>query len=265
MPTKIRLQRHGKKGKPFYHVVIADSRAPRDGKYIEKIGIYNPNTNPATIEINSEKALSWLQVGAVPTNTVNTILKYRGIMYKNHLLKGVAKGAFTEAEAEKRFDKWLNEKESKIKAKTDSLSASASSEAKKRLDAETAVNEKRANDIAARKIKESEEAQAKIAEAQAPAEDVVTEILDAPEAPVEAEAPKAEEKAAEAPKAEEKAVEAPKAEEKAVEAPKAEEKTAEAPKAEEKAAEAPKAEEKAAEAPKAEKKAAEAPSKEKKE
>ena len=109
MPTKIRLQRHGKKGKPFYHVVIADSRAPRDGKYIEKIGIYNPNTNPATIKLDDEKALSWLQTGAVPTNTVKAILKYTGVVYKNHLLKGVAKGAFTEAEAEKRFESWKKE------------------------------------------------------------------------------------------------------------------------------------------------------------
>lgn len=216
MPTKIRLQRHGKKGKPFYHVVIADSRAPRDGKYIEKIGIYNPNTNPATIEVNTDKALSWLQVGAIPTNTVNAILKYRGVMYKNHLLKGVAKGAFTEAEAEKRFDAWLKEKEAKIESKRNSLSSAASVDAKKRLQAEVDVNEKRANEIAARKIKESEEAQKEAAEAAAPAKEV---DFEAPvvEAPVdEAPAPVAEEK--ETPKAEVK--ESPKAEVK--ETPKAE-------------------------------------------
>jgi len=214
MPTKIRLQRHGKKGKPFYHVVIADSRAPRDGKYIEKIGIYNPNTNPATIEVDADKALSWLQDGAVPTNTVNAILKYRGVMYKNHLLKGVAKGAFTEAEADKRYDTWLNEKEAKIKAKRDSLSSSASAEAKMRLDAEAEVNAKRANDIAARKIKESEELQKEAAEAEAPAVEVVYE---APvvEAPVAEEAPKAEAPKAEAPAAEKKAPEAPAEEKKA--------------------------------------------------
>jgi len=238
MPTKIRLQRHGKKGKPFYHVVIADSRAPRDGKYIEKIGIYNPNTNPATIEVDADKALSWLQVGAVPTNTVNALLKYRGVMYKNHLLKGVAKGAFTEAEADNRFDAWLKEKEAKIQGKRDKLSSAANTEAKLRMDAEAEVNAKRANDIAARKIKESEEAQKEAADAAAPAEEVKFEapVVEAPPA----EAPKAE---TPAPAVEEKAPEAPVAE-----TPKAEEKKS-TPAAEKKAPEAPAAEEKAAEAP----------------
>lgn len=239
MPTKIRLQRHGKKGKAFYHVVIADSRAPRDGKYIEKIGIYNPNTNPATIEINTEKALSWLQTGAVPTNTVNAILKYRGVMYKNHLLKGVAKGAFTEAEADNRYDKWLSEKEAKIQKKRDSLSASENSEIKKRFEEEVAVNTKRANEIAARKIKESEAAQAKVAEAQAPAEEVPV-VVEAPEAPAaEVEAPVTETPAepvveAEAPKPEAKTPAEP-----VVEAPKAETEKTPEPVAEEKAADAP--------------------------
>lgn len=168
MPTKIRLQRHGKKGRPFYHVVIADSRAPRDGKYIEKIGIYNPNTNPATIEVNDEKALSWLQTGAVPTNTVKAILKYTGTVYKNHLMKGVAKGAFTEAEAEKKFDAWKKEKEAKVQSKIDGLNASELAELKKIHEAEAAVNAARAKEIAAARIAESEAAQ--MAENEAVAE-----------------------------------------------------------------------------------------------
>lgn len=234
MPTKIRLQRHGKKAYPFYHVVIADSRAPRDGKYIEKIGIYNPNTNPATIELDNAKALSWLQTGAVPTNTVNAILKYTGVAFKNHLLKGVAKGAFTEAEAEKRFDAWMKEKEAKVQAKRDGLAATDQAELKRILDAEKAINEARAKEIAAARIAESEAIQAAeneaVAEAKADlAEEVVTEVAEEVVAEVAEEAPKVEVKE-EAPKAEAKE-EAPKAEKK--EAPKAEAKE-EAPKAEEK-------------------------------
>ena len=103
MPTKMRLQRHGKKGAPFYHIVIADGRAPRDGRFIEKIGTYNPIQNPAEIILNADKALDWLQKGAQPTDTVRAILSYRGILYKNHLLKGVKKGALTEAEAEAKY------------------------------------------------------------------------------------------------------------------------------------------------------------------
>ena len=107
MPVKIRLTRHGKKGYAFYHVVVADSRAPRDGKFIEKIGTYNPNTNPATIDLDFEKALEWLQKGAQPTDTCRAILSYKGVMYKKHLLGGVAKGAFTAEVAEAKFAKWL--------------------------------------------------------------------------------------------------------------------------------------------------------------
>ena len=106
MPTKIRLARHGRKRKPFYHIVIADSRAPRDGKFIERVGSYNPNTNPATIDLDFDKALSWLQKGAQPTDTVRTILSFKGVLYKNHLLKGVLKGAFSEEVAEEKFKDW---------------------------------------------------------------------------------------------------------------------------------------------------------------
>ena len=114
MATKIRLQRHGKKGKAFYHIVAADSRAPRDGRFIEKLGTYNPNTDPAIIEIDFDKTLNWVQVGAEMTDTARAILSYKGILYKNHLINGVKKGALTEAQVEERFDKWLKEKESKI-------------------------------------------------------------------------------------------------------------------------------------------------------
>ena len=113
MATKIRLQRHGKKGKPFYHVVIADSRAKRDGRFIEKIGLYNPNTKPAEININFDSALGWLQKGAIPTDTVRAILSYKGVLLKKHLLDGVKKGALTEEQAENKFQNWIKEKEEK--------------------------------------------------------------------------------------------------------------------------------------------------------
>ena len=136
MATKIRLQRHGKKGKAFYHIVAADTRAPRDGKFIEKLGTYNPNTNPATIDVDFERTLSWVQVGAEMTDTARALLSYKGILYKNHLIKGVAKGALTEAQVEEKFAKWMEEKDGKIaqsnwfrkdatKAKADALKAEA--------------------------------------------------------------------------------------------------------------------------------------------
>ena len=124
MATKIRLQRFGKKGKPFYHVVVADARAPRDGKFIERIGSYNPNTNPATIEINFEKALDWVNKGAQPTDTCRAILSYKGILYKKHLEGGVKKGALTEEQAEAKFALWLEGKAGKIEGKKDSLTKS---------------------------------------------------------------------------------------------------------------------------------------------
>ena len=122
MATKIRLQRSGKKGKPFYHVVVADARAPRDGKFIERLGSYNPNTNPATIEINFEKALDWVNKGAQPTDTCRAILSYKGILYKKHLEGGVKKGALTEEQAEAKFAQWLEGKAIKIEGKKEILS-----------------------------------------------------------------------------------------------------------------------------------------------
>ncbi|HMC01023.1 MAG TPA: 30S ribosomal protein S16 [Flavobacteriaceae bacterium] len=143
MPVKIRLQRHGKKGKPYYWIVAADARSKRDGKYLDKIGAYNPNTNPATIELDVDGAVKWLQNGAQPTDTARAILSYKGAMLKNHLAGGVNKGAFTEEEAEKKFQAWLDEKAAKIDAKKDDL-AKADADAKaKALAAEKAVNEAR--------------------------------------------------------------------------------------------------------------------------
>ena len=143
MPVKIRLQRHGKKGKPFYWIVAADSRAKRDGKYLEKLGIYNPNINPAIIELDVDSAVKWLHNGAQPTDTARAILSYKGAMLKKHLAGGVKKGALTEEQAEEKFNAWLEEKSAKVQAKTDGLSK-ANAEAKaEALKAEKAINDAR--------------------------------------------------------------------------------------------------------------------------
>jgi small subunit ribosomal protein S16 len=144
MPVKIRLQRHGKKGKPFYWIVAADARAKRDGKYLEKLGTYNPNTNPATINIDIDGAVKWLDNGAQPTDTARAILSYKGVLYKKHLAGGVKKGAFSEEEAEKKFQEWLDAKASKIDAKAKSLSKAQEEAKAKILEAEKAINEERA-------------------------------------------------------------------------------------------------------------------------
>ena len=207
MPVKIRLTRRGRKKAPFYHIVIADSRAPRDGRFIESIGSYNPITNPATIELDFDKALDWLQKGAQPTDTCRAILSYKGVMMKKHLLEGVKKGALTEEQAEEKFQAWMKEKEAKIQTKVDSLKKGEDAEAKKRLDAETKVREARAEELA-KKNAEAAAAEAK-ANASKTEEAPVEETAEAPEVTEEAkteEAPKAEEKPAEA--AEEKAPEA---------------------------------------------------------
>ena len=167
MPVKIRLARHGKKGYAFYHIVVADSRAPRDGKFIEKIGTYNPNTNPATIDLSFDKALDWLQKGAQPTDTCRAILSYKGVLYKKHLLGGVAKGAFSESDAEAKFNKWLGEKESKIAAKVNKLATDAKAAQKAALAAETRVKEARAAAIAEKKAAAAAEAAAAAAEESA--------------------------------------------------------------------------------------------------
>ncbi|WP_179353062.1 30S ribosomal protein S16 [Winogradskyella vidalii] len=143
MPVKIRLQRHGKKGKPYYWIVAADSRSKRDGKYLEKLGAYNPNTNPATIELDVNGAVQWLQNGAQPTDTAKAILSYKGAMLKNHLAGGVRKGALTEEQAEEKFNAWLEEKAAKVEAKTEGLSKADAEAKAKAHEAEKAVNEAR--------------------------------------------------------------------------------------------------------------------------
>lgn len=140
MATKIRLQRFGKKGKPFFHVVVADSRSPRDGKFIERLGSYNPNTNPATIEINFEKTLDWVNKGAQPTDTCRAILSYKGVLYMKHLEGGVKKGALTTEQADAKFAAWLEAKDGKIEGKKDGLTKSKDEVKKAALAAETKKN-----------------------------------------------------------------------------------------------------------------------------
>ncbi len=176
MAVKIRLQRFGRKQKPYYHIVVADSRAPRDGRFIERLGNYNPNTNPASIEINADRAAQWLFQGAQPTDTCRAILSYKGVLYKHHLNTGVRKGALTQEQADAKFEAWLQEKESKVQAKKDKLSGNKETDRKARLEAEAKVNEERARKIAAKNSPVAEEV---VAEAEA--EEVAAEET-APEA-----------------------------------------------------------------------------------
>nr|WP_067056568.1 30S ribosomal protein S16 [Mucilaginibacter sp. L294] len=150
MATKIRLQRHGKKGKPFYYIVVADARAPRDGRFIERVGSYNPNTNPATIDINFEKTLEWVNNGAQPTDTCRAILSYKGVLYKKHLQGGVKKGALTEEQAETKFAEWLDQKDGKITGKKSNLNAAKDEARKLALIAEAKKKEDKAAAIAAK-------------------------------------------------------------------------------------------------------------------
>ena len=170
MPVKIRLQRHGKKGKPFYWIVAADSRAKRDGKFLEKLGTYNPNTNPATIELNIDSAVKWLHNGAQPTDTARAILSYKGALLKHHLDGGVRKGALTQEQADEKFAKWLEEKAGKVTAKKERLSKEKAEAKSKALAAEKEVNEKRAAKAAAAE------------EAVETTDEVVAEATEAPEA-----------------------------------------------------------------------------------
>ena len=194
MATKIRLQRHGRKGYAFYHIVIADSRAPRDGKFIERVGSYNPNTNPATINLDFERALYWLQVGAQPTDTVRNILSTQGVLLKKHLLGGVKKGAFSLEEAEKRFNAWLTQKQSAVEAVKAKVKDAKAADAKKRLEAEKEVNKNIAEAVAKKK---AEKAAAEAAAEAAAAAEKAAEAAPAEEAPAAEAAPEAP--AAEAP------------------------------------------------------------------
>lgn len=175
MATKIRLQRHGKKGKPFYYIVVADARAPRDGRFIERLGSYNPNTNPATIDINFDKTLDWVNNGAQPTDTCRAILSYKGVLYKKHLQGGLKKGALTEEQVESKFQAWLDQKDGKITGKKESLSTAKQDARKAALAAEAKKKEEKAAAIAAKNAPPAEEA---------PAE----EEVDAPAAETEADA-----------------------------------------------------------------------------
>jgi len=187
MAVKIRLARRGRKKMAIYDVVVADARAPRDGRFIEKIGTYNPNTPVAAIELDNDKAFQWLMNGAQPTDTVRAMLSYRGLLYKKHLQIGVIKGAMSQEDADKKLEAWMKDKEAVIEGKEKSLADKAAAEKKARLEAETKVNEARAEAI--RKRQEEAEAEAKAAEA--PAEEEATEEAPAEEASSE-EAPKAD-------------------------------------------------------------------------
>jgi small subunit ribosomal protein S16 len=199
MPVKIRLQRKGKKGRPFYHIVIADSRATRDGRFIENLGSYNPLTIPADINIDVDKAVDWLRNGAQPTDTVRAILSYSGVLYKAHLLKGVEKGALTEEQATMKFEEWKREKQEKIHSRIKQLSVEAKDSQKKRFEAEVKVKQERADEIARKRAAEMD---ARIAAAQAntqAATEAAAEeaVIESPEATV-AEEPVIEAPAAEA-------------------------------------------------------------------
>ena len=174
MAVRIRLARKGRKRKAFYHIVVADSRSPRDGRYIEKIGSYNPVTNPATIELDFDKALGWLQNGALPTETCRAILSTNGVLIKKHLLEGVKKGAFDDAEATRRFEAWMKQNDEKLEAKRAGLEKSKDDEIVKKLAAEKKVNEARAAALAKKQAelaaKEAAENQPEAAAEEAPAE-----------------------------------------------------------------------------------------------
>ncbi len=163
MPVKIRLQRHGKKGKPFYWIVAADARSKRDGKFLEKLGIYNPNTNPATIDLDVDGAVKWLGNGAQPSDTAKRLLSYKGALLKHHLLGGLRKGALTEEQVAEKFNAWVSEKEAAVAAKVSGLTKEQEAEKAKALEAEKAVNEKRVSDAQALEA----EAAAEVAAAEA--------------------------------------------------------------------------------------------------
>ena len=179
MATKIRLQRHGHKDYAFYQIVVADSRAPRDGKFIERVGSYNPNTNPATINLNFERALYWLNTGAQPTDTVRNILSHEGVLLKKHLMGGVKKGAFDEAAAQAKFEAWKKDKQNGLAQLVAKNEEAKKAEAKARLEAEKKVNEEIAKKVAEKKAAEAAakaEAEAETEEAtEAPAEEAPAE------------------------------------------------------------------------------------------
>ena len=219
MATRIRLARHGRKKLAFYHIVVADTRSPRDGKFIEKLGTYNPNTNPATININFESTVQWLLKGAQPSDTARAILSYKGIMMKKHLMVGVAKGAFSEEEAQKRFESWIETKEAKITEKKDNLKKVALDAEKAALDLEKTKNTERAKAIALKKsdiLEKTKEEETK--EEETPAEETKEEETPTEETKEE-ETPAEETKEEETPAEETKEEETPAEETKEEETP----------------------------------------------
>lgn len=194
MATRIRLQRHGKKGRAFYHIVAADSRSKRDGKFIQKLGTYNPNTNPATVDINFEETLKWVQTGAEMSDTARAILSYKGVLYKNHLLNGVKKGALTVEQVEEKFNKWITEKDARISGKSDSYVKAKADAKAVALAAEAATKEARAAAILAKNTPVEEEV---AEEAEAPVAETPVEEAPAVEETPTAEAPTTDEAAPE--------------------------------------------------------------------
>ena len=185
MPARIRLQRHGKKNQPFYHIVVADGRAPRDGKFIEKLGTYNPLTNPATIDLNFDRAVEWVKNGAQPSDTARRILSYKGVLLRRHLQIGVEKGAISQEQADVRFNEWLQAKEAKINSKRSDIENDARNTRKARLEAEKKANEQKAAAVAAKRQAAAEAEAAAKAAAEA-AENAEGDAPAAEEAPAEA-------------------------------------------------------------------------------
>ena len=208
MSVKLRLLRKGRKRKPFYYIVAADARAPRDGRFIERVGSYNPNTNPATIDLDLDKSVQWLQNGAQPTDTVRAILSYKGAMYKNHLLKGAAKGAFPVEEVETKFNAWMEGKASQIDAKKTQLAEAKAAADAEVFERESKIRAEREKAILAKNSPLAEE----VEETEAATEAVAEDAPAVEEASAEAEAPASAEAPAEEPAAEEPAAEEPKAE-----------------------------------------------------
>ncbi|NND88959.1 MAG: 30S ribosomal protein S16 [Flavobacteriaceae bacterium] len=193
MPVKIRLQRHGKKGKPFYWIVAADSRSKRDGKYLEKLGVYNPNVNPAHIDVDVDGSVKWLQNGAQPTDTARAILSYKGVLLKHHLAGGVKKGALTEEQAEEKYNAWLEEKAKAVESKKGSLADEKAKEKAEALAAEKAINEARIAE-ATPEVAEEEEVTPETVEGGDASEEIAATEKVEEEAPVTEDAPATEEK-----------------------------------------------------------------------
>ena len=193
MPVKIRLQRHGKKGKPFYWIVAADGRSKRDGKYLEKLGTYNPNVNPAEIILDIDGSVKWLQNGAQPTDTARAILSYKGVMLKKHLAEGVRKGAFSEEQAEEKYNAWLDQKSSTVDAKKGKLAEADAKAKAEALAAEKAVNEARVAVAVEEEVEEPVAEEAEEAPAAEATEEAATEEVEAPVVEATEEATKEEE------------------------------------------------------------------------